>query len=171
MSTSLSSVVLAIAFLGLLAGVVAPTVTSSDTARLESAAFELAALMRMARAESIRLGEPHGVVFNETEQSFKVSQVDATTEPFVPVATTYHVVRKQPLSFSVGWAQITPSADVFDYGVYGRTNYLMFDAWGTPVLNVGGVRRRLETSAISINLGNQSQAVQIEAHTGRVVVL
>ena len=170
MSTSLSAVVLAIALFGLLAGIVAPTVESSDTARLESAAQELATLFRLAQGEAMRSGDPHGVVFNPTDQSFKVSMVDPAVEPFTILSATYHPIRKQPLTWQPQWLNLNPGTDLFDYEIYGTSNYLMFDAWGTPLLPMGGTYRRLVDTSLALQLGNQSKSVKLLAHTGRVVV-
>ena len=170
MSTSLSEVVLAVALFGLLAGIVAPTVESSDSARLDAAAQELAATLRLAQAEAMRVGQPHGVVYNSTTQSLKVSSADPSTEPFVATSDTYHPVKKQPLTWQADWLTLSPADNIFDYGAYGNSNYLMFDAWGTPLLHIGGVYRRLKDTTLSLYIREQRKTVKIEHMTGRVVV-
>ena len=171
MSTSLSAVVFGIALLGLLASVTAPTVQSSDQARLDTAAQELAALIRLARSEAIRLQAPHGIIYNDSNQSFQVAEVDPASEPLTVLSSTYHPVRKQPLAWQSTWLKMSPDTNVFNYGTYGDANELMFDPWGTPVLTLGGVRRLMSSSSISLSVGEQRRKVTIEAMTGRVVIV
>ncbi len=171
MPVSLPAIVIAIALLGLVATSVQPSVRASDKSRLDSSAQQLAALFRLAQAETLRTNQEHGIVFDATQRSFSMVQADTAVEPFGTLAVAYHPVRKQPAVWQADeWLTLTPSSDVFDYSAAGMSNQLLFDAWGTPLLPIGGVRRQLAASTIVLETASHTLSVTLSPMNGRVTV-
>ncbi len=172
MPVSLSSIVVATVLFALLASTLRPSLATSDSARLDAAAHELASLIRLAYAESIRLGVNHGVIHDPASNTFEVVQADTSSEPFTSAGVAYHPIRKQPIRWQPeSWLTYSPNSNPFGYGANGASNQLLFDAWGTPVRKVGGVNQLLSTTDITLSSGSQQRIVRLHALVGRVVVL
>ena len=171
MPFSLTSVVVGTVLFALIASAVQPSMNASDSARLETAAEELSSLFRIAQAESVRLETPHGVIFDANTKKFQVVIANTTNEPFTTLQTAYHPVRKQPLTWTPdAWISLTPISGVFDYGIHGAAEQVMFDNWGTPLLTVAGVNRQLQTTNFTLATANETRTVTLFAVIGRVTV-
>ena len=81
--------------LGIMGAVVIPSFSSPDPERLDIAAQEIAAAMRFARSEAMRLGEPRGFTQNSSDKRIRVFRPDTGTLPWTLVYDVYHPVTKQ----------------------------------------------------------------------------
>ena len=171
MSSSLPALVVAVILLGLAAGVASTTIRSSETARLDSAAHELASLFRQTQREAMRTGIPHGVVFDPTDNSFTASQLSTVKDPFDTTEPAYHTLSKQPLVWRGSSLTISPTKKPFIYVEKSDANDVMFDSWGTPVRYQGNELIALDNTSISLGLNDHERRITIDHLTGRVKVI
>lgn len=169
---SLIELVAVITILGIVAAVVIPNLESTNPYRLDTAANELAEAIRFARAESIRTGIPHGMMFSMTNDDAKIYSLPAGT----PVYDVYHPVDKKLYSLHEKISSITTGVELQSYsiryqGVLFNQQYLGFNSYGNPKFNYFGTDRMLEGSAvITLAYAGQTRTVSVSPMTGRVTV-
>lgn len=178
----LIELLIVVAILGMTALVALPHLASTDPARLDLAADEVADALRHARAESLRTGLPHGVLIDHggsqsAYQDFAVYRVDTAASPFGIAALVHHPVDKQPYDRSLGGGAqgsglaIDSSSAPFAFvAVTGRQQHLHFDADGAPVLYQDGTPRRLLDGTVILGNGREQRTVSVAPITGRVTV-
>lgn len=178
----LIELLIVVAILGLTALVALPHLASTDPARLDLAAQEVADALRFARAESLRTGQPHGVLIDHDSsqsgyQDFAVYRVDTVASPFGIAALVHHPVDRQPYDRTVGGGaqgsglalNNTSAPFAFD-SVTGRQQHLHFDANGAPVLYQSGTPRRLLDGTVVLGNGQEQRTVSVAPITGRVTL-
>ena len=93
---SLVELTIVVLILGIVAVVAVPFLSPANEKKLRLAAEQTANAMRYARAESIRLRQPHGVYLQSGEKRLRVFRADFSTSPPTPIYDSYHPVSKQP---------------------------------------------------------------------------
>ena len=97
--------------LGVIASVVLPEFSSRSSYKLETASRELVNAIRFAREESIRTGNPHGIILSSTDETAKVYELIAGTATY----NIYHPIDKKLYTldmrnrFSNSWRRYTKS--------------------------------------------------------------
>ena len=175
---TVTELLVVVVIIGLLAVVAVPALRSNDPQKLDLAATKVAEAIRIARSESIRTGNVHGITISQTSQRVRVRRYDLSTDPVSAVETLYHPVDKQLLDFDFDTfaptqgVRITNTQDIFSYSGTGRRRTVLFNNQGVPMWIVasGPTTSAMETSKVQLSLGSQQRAVEIGAYTGRVVV-
>ena len=169
MPTSLISIVSAMALVGILALLAAPSFNAVTLDRNRAAVQELQYLVSLARERSASTGLFHGVRWDRDRASLEVIRADFTQSPPVVVETIHDPVTKQPARFTLpGGMALSPDAP-FTFSTIGATDTLYFDAWGTPVNRQTGNHLQLTTGRMIVRAENWQGLVEIYPVSGRVV--
>lgn len=170
---TLLELALVILLLGIMAVAVVPNLASSDPARLDVAAVEIANAWRFARAESIRLGEPRGVRNGISNARIFVLRPDFSSAPPDLIYDVYHPTSKKLYDIDLNalpfaaFDDVTRSASF--RGTCNNLNRFYFDSTGAPwCLDPATVL--LETYAVTLTKGNQTRVVTLDGLTGRVTI-
>jgi prepilin-type N-terminal cleavage/methylation domain-containing protein len=170
---SLYELLFVVVIISLLATVMMPTDNPGNIAKLDLAASEVADAVRFARSESLRLGEPHGIEFDDQKNELRVFSMDTNTSPPTPVFDVYHPVDRKPYRRTLGerpfefqgrmhiLAQFRNACDKRE-GVY-------FDANGTPWCPDPDTIL-LGKMTVTLYLDNASRSVLVQGINGRVVI-
>ena len=174
---SLLELLAVVMILGIAASVAIPDISATDSDKLDLAAEEIAQAVRLARSESLRTGQIHGVQISQDTQRVVAYRADLTTTPVSIGAILYHPVSKQRLDYAVDTGSMTAGVtiinaqDPFLYGM-GRRKNLLFDETGVPIwiVNSTGSTYVLQDGTVQLSYGGDSRSVRIAQITGRVTV-
>ncbi len=175
---SLLELTLVIAILGVLAAVVLPNFSATDPAKLDLAASEVMQAIRMARSESLRTGEMHGLTISQNTHKVEVKKYDLTTSPITTEFKLYHPLEKQVYEFNVeeepltAGVTISNTQDAFLFSDNNRRKSLLFDRTGAPVWFFGSTDEifRLTDGSVQLSYGNATRTIRISPLTGRVAL-
>jgi type II secretory pathway pseudopilin PulG len=180
---SLLELVIVVAILGIVAAAAIPNLSSTDSARLELAASQIAEALRFARGEALRTAEVHGVEIDHLEldsgnKDITVYKADlAAATPFGVATILHHPLSKQVYDIEfldsplVSGVSITNPEKPFHFDTLANPRrHVQFDAAGTPVYYVDGVANRLTSGDIQFSDGTHARTVSLHPITGRVTV-
>ncbi len=171
MPASLVSVAVGIVLLGIMAGAVVPSASSSQTQQLRAEAGQLRSLFDIAYREAVRTGEPHVVAFDFATNTFEVYRGDTGVEPPDNLGAVFHPVTKQPATYRVpAGVQLSPSPFPFQYGGGVVQPYLVFDPWGMPYHGMPGSHLGLLSGTLTLTRGSSSVQLVVGPQSGRVTV-
>ena len=173
---SLIELVIVVFILGAMAAVVIPDFSSTDPAKLDLAFSEVMQAIRIARSESIRTGEMHGLTISQVTQKIKVNKYDLSTAPVSTDFTLTHPIEKQVYEFNINTdpmtrhVEISNTLDAFLYSDSQRRKSLLFDRHGTPVWFFGSTDAiyQLVDGTIQLSYGGQTRTILAAPLTGRV---
>lgn len=162
--------------LGILAAVVIPDFSTTKPASLDLAVGEVTQALRLARSESMRTGEMHGVTVNQSTQQVTVKKYDLTTDPISTDFILMHPVDKKPFQFRPGDKSLTAQVvisngqDAFLYADNARRKSILFDQNGTPVWFVGSTDSvyQLVDGSITLSYGDTTRSITVAPLSGRV---
>lgn len=170
---SLLELLVVMLILGIIASVVVPQLSSSDSYKLEIASRELANALRFAREEAIRTGTPHGVDYTAATKLLQVYRLDTSATHQYDV---YHPVDKQLLwlDYSATGEQAPVQLDTVTLlygGSASNRTYISFDEYGTPRYLNGPIYEMLDNATFVISDAGQTSTINVSPMTGRVTVL
>jgi Tfp pilus assembly protein FimT len=159
--------------LGIMGAVVIPSFSSPDPERLDIAAQEIAAAIRFARSEAMRLGEPRGFTQISSQKRIRVFRPDTGTLPWTLVYDVYHPVTKQIYDITLDAHPFAKADSVVATQVYrGACNQnwkVYFDASGLPRCT-DPETVLLQQYDVTLSLGTQTRVVSLNSMTGQVSV-
>ncbi len=174
---TLVELVLVVIIVSALASVVLPTLAPGQSIKLDLAATEMAAAMRFARVEALRLGVARGFRQQSTAKRVRVFSMDTQTTPATLVYDIYHPIDKQLYDKSFAQQPFAFGGDInhtrtyFDTGT-GTCNTpanVFFDAGGIPwCADPDNVL--LERFDVTLTIGANSRVVTLHGLTGRVTI-
>lgn len=175
---SLLELTLVVAIMGVLAAVVLPNFSATDPAKLDLAASEVMQAIRMARTESIRTGEMHGLTISQDTQLITVKKYDLSTAPISTEFTLYHPLEKQVYEFNVEEESLTAGVtisntqDAFLFSDNIRRKSVLFDRTGAPVWFFGSTDEivRLTDGSVELGYGDATRTIKLSPYTGRVAL-
>ena len=170
---TLVELVLVVIIISALASVVLPTLAPGQSIKLDLAATEIAAAMRFARVEALRLGVARGFRQQSTTKRVRVFSMDTQTTPATLVYDIYHPVDKQLYDKSFAQQPFAFSGDMGNTPTYRGTcntpENIYFDAGGIPWCadpdNVLLLR-----FDVTLTIGANSRVVTLHGLTGRVTI-
>ncbi len=162
--------------LGITAAVVIPDFSSTNPAKLNLAVSEVMQAIRMARSESIRTGEMHGLTISQDTQSIEVKKYDLTTDPVSTDFILRHPIEKQFFDFNMeaesltAGVKISNTQDAFLFSDGERRKSVLFDPQGGPVWFFGATDSifRLTDSSIELSYAGMTRIIKVAPLTGRV---
>ncbi|MBT8122839.1 MAG: GspH/FimT family pseudopilin [Gammaproteobacteria bacterium] len=174
---TLVELLIVVSLLGVVAMVATPNLRSADPYRVELAAKEIAAAIRLARSEALRTGQVHGVQISQNTHRVVAYKADLAASPVGMEAILYHPVSRKQVDFQTDTGQmtsgvsITNAQDPFLYAT-GRRKNLLFDASGLPmwIVNATGTTYVLQDGVVQLGHGNVALSVRVAPITGRVTV-
>lgn len=169
----LTSIIL---ILGIMAAVIIPNFSSTDPAKLDLAVSEVMQAIRLARSESIRSGEMHGLTISQNTQKIEVKKYDLTTAPISTDFKLYHPLEKQIYEFYMErepltrGVKISNAQDAFLYNDFQRRKSVLFDHSGAPVWFKGSddTTHLLMDGRVELSYGGKTRTVKVAPMTGRV---
>lgn len=170
---SLLELTLVVAILGVLALVVLPEYSTTDTTALDSAAEVTAEAMRFARTESMRRGEPMGFRQQNGQKRMRVFSLDTDTSPWTTVFDVYHPISKKLWDIKLDEhpfaAADTVNANRVFRGTCNNYSNIYFDRHGTArCANPETVP--LERYDVILTLGNETRTVSLDGFSGKVTI-
>lgn len=170
---TLTEMVVVVFIVGLVATVALPPLSSSDNAKLDLVAAEVASTIRFARSEAMSLGVARGFRQQSSAKRLRVFSMDTITTPATLVYDIYHPIDKhlydrefetQPFAFTGTMGRTTTFR-----GVCNQTGNVFFDANGTPWC-ADPATVLLEQFAVTLTLGAGSRIITLDGITGRVTI-
>lgn len=171
---TLTELMIVVTILAIVAAIVVPAVTTTNTDReLQLAAEEFAAAMRFARTEAIRSGEPHGFRFLTDEERIRVFSVNTSGSPWTWTWDVYHPVTKQLYDYTLPEKLRGAPDPVAQTAVYrstcNSTGVVYFDANGTPWC-LEPETALLASYQLDVTTTDGQIAINLDGITGRVTV-
>ena len=175
---SLTEILIVVAILGIIAAVVVPNLSSTDTKKLDLAANEVAQAFRFVRGEAIRTGEIHAITISQTTQKISTYKADLTTTSLGKEYILTHPIDKKPYEDTITTLSLTPGVsisntqDPFLYPTTGRRKSLAFDASGTPIWIIlsSNTTYPLKDGMVQLSYGDEQRVVRVAPVTGRVTI-
>lgn len=171
---TLTELLVVITLLGTVAVAAVPSLSVTNTHKLDLAAAEVADAIRHARNEAIRRGAPVGFR-NEGSGKMDIDlyRLDTATTPATPVYDIEHPFTHGPYEISLGthpyarMSDLTYTAEF--YGTCTQTEFIYFDSSGVPRCGEPDtvLLKRYEMTVIH---GDHARVVTLEGITGRVTV-
>lgn len=170
---TLTELLIVFAIVGLAATVALPSLSTSDAAKLDLVAAEIANSMRFARSEAMRLGIQRGFRQQSSEKRIRVFSLDTGTTPPTPVYDTYHPVDKQIYDRDFGKPPFSFNGDIDRTATFRSScnveENVYFDANGTPwCTDPDDVL--LQQFDVTLTRGSVTRVVTLHGITGRVTV-
>lgn len=170
---SLVELVIVISILAVTAAIAIPKIDTNSENSLELAAAEYAAAIRMARSESIRLGQPHGFYENSSGKFIDVFRLNTATTPATLVYDVYHPIDKSLYHFDIDLHSLaaaeTLSPVVSFASACNQNDRIYFDGNGTPWCT-DPISSRLNKYELHMYNGNAYKLITIDGITGRVTI-
>lgn len=168
---TLTELLIVVTILGVVAAIAVPEFSSDDQQKLDVAAAEIAAAMRFARSEAIRVGAPHGFRQRSSTKRVRVFSLDSSVSPPIPVYDVYHPITKQLYDIKLNDHPFA-FADTVDHsrtyrGVCNKARNVYFDGNGTPRC-ADPETVLLEQFDVILTLGSTTRIVTLHGITGRV---
>ena len=170
---TLVELVLVVIIISALASIVLPALAPGQSIKLDLAATEMAAAMRFARVEALRLGVARGFRQESTAKRVRVFRMDTQTTPATLVYDIYHPIDKQLYDKSFAQQPFAFSGDMGNTPTYRGTcntpENIYFDAGGIPwCADPDDIL--LERFDVTLTLGANSRVVTLHGLTGRVTI-
>ena len=170
---TLIELVLVVIIISALASIVLPALAPGQSIKLDLAATEIAAAMRFARIEALRLGVARGFRQESTAKRVRVFSMDTQTTPATLVYDIYHPVDKQLYDKSFAQQPFAFSGDMGNTPTYRGTcntpENIYFDAGGIPwCADPDDIL--LERFDVTLTIGANSRVVTLHGLTGRVTI-
>ena len=172
---TLVELVLVVIIVSALASVVLPKLAPGQNIKLDLAATEIAAAMRFARVEALRLGVARGFRQESTAKRVRVFSMDTQTTPATLVYDIYHPIDKQLYDKSFAQQPFAFTGDMDNTPTYrvGTTcnapENIFFDAGGIPwCADPDDVL--LIRFDVTLTIGANSRVVTLHGLTGRVTI-
>ncbi len=170
---TLIELVLVVIIISALASIVLPALAPGQSIKLDLAATEIAAAMRFARVEALRLGVARGFRQESTAKRVRVFSMDTQTTPATLVYDIYHPVDKQLYDKSFARQPFAFSGDMSHVPSYRGTcnapENIYFDAGGIPwCADPDDII--LERFDVTLTIGANSRVVTLHGLTGRVTI-
>ena len=170
---TLIELVLVVIIISALASIVLPALAPGQSIKLDLAATEIAAAMRFARVEALRLGVARGIRQESTAKRVRVFSMDTQTTPATLVYDIYHPVDKQLYDKSFAQQPFAFSGDMSHVPSYRGTcnapENIYFDAGGIPwCADPDDIL--LERFDVTLTIGANSRVVTLHGLTGQVTI-
>ncbi|MGI9203365.1 MAG: pilus assembly FimT family protein [Woeseiaceae bacterium] len=170
---SLIELVAVITVLGLVAAIAVPSVSSTDSRKLDLAASEVAEAIRFARSEAIRLGEPRGFRQQVADKRIRVFSLDMSVSPPARIFDVRHPISKQLYDVDLDDHSLAAADSITRTatwrGACNQQGRMYFDANGTPWCS-DPENVLLDKFAVTLTLGQISRVVTLDGISGRVTV-
>ena len=169
---SLLEMIIVVLILSITVAIAIPNLSSTDPYRLDRAAREIAEAIRFARAESIRSGTSHGIIFSTTNDNAKVYSLISGT----PTYNIYHPVDKKIYTLDLKTDSTIASVELQSYSIYydgviGNKELIGFNSYGNPIFYSAETDYMLSPSAvITLGYAGQTRTIAVSPMTGRVTV-
>jgi hypothetical protein len=129
--------------------------------------------MRFARSEAMRLRQPIGFRFSYIEKQIRVYRPDTSSVPWTAVYDIYHPVSKKQYNIKLDeqlFAAAESASTVREYrGTCNTRPSIYFDANGTVrCLDPNNIL--LDQYVVTLNSGDHTRVVSLEAITGQVTI-
>ena len=152
---------------------VVPSLMPADSGKLDVAAQEIAAAMRFARSEAMRLRQPHGFTQWTSDRSIRVFRPDTGSVPWTEIFDIYHPVSKKIYDIRLDgrfFAAADSITAVRQYRGTCNTNAkVYFDANGIPrCLDPQTVL--LDRYEVTLKIGDHQRVVSLAPITGQVTI-
>lgn len=159
--------------LGIMAAVVIPDFSSTDSTRLDTIAEDIANAIRYTRSESIRQGKPYGFKQISSTRLLKIGRVDTSTTPWSLIYDVYHPLYKKFYRIELDNHPIDKTVTVIRTPVFigscNSTRKVYFDSRGTPhCLQPENIL--VEKFDLKLTLGTQSKVVTLHGLSGKVSI-
>jgi hypothetical protein len=156
-----------------MAAAVVPSLMPAESGKLHVAAQEVAGAMRFARSEAMRLRQPIGFKFSNTNKRFFVFRANTSAIPWVAVFDIYHPVSKKKYVIELDEDLLAAADSVSTTREYrGTCNTkpsIYFDANGTVrCLDPNNIL--LDQYEVTLKTGDHTRVISLEAITGQVTI-
>jgi prepilin-type N-terminal cleavage/methylation domain-containing protein len=170
---SLLELSIVVLIMGIIAVVMIPNFSSTDSGKLDLAAQNLAESIRYARAESMRGGELYGVLKRNNQNKLVIKRVDQTASPWSFAERIANPLNKKDYIVDLAQLSSTRGVTMISDPVYRATcdtpRRFYFDHQGTAwCLNPNNVA--LKTHKLTLSLNGQSREVILDGLSGRVTI-
>jgi prepilin-type N-terminal cleavage/methylation domain-containing protein len=173
---TLLELTIVVAILAVIAMVAFPNFSSTDLKKLDHAAEEIMQAIRMARSESIRTGNAHGLTISQATQIVEVKKYDLTTDPISTDYKLYHPLEKQIYQFDldeealIAGVKISNAQDAFLFSDSARRKSVLFDHTGAPFWFLGSTDKvyQLVDGKVELSYAGQIRSIIVAPLTGRV---
>lgn len=164
-------IMIIVIILGVVAAVAMPNFSSTNLAKLDNAASEVADAIQFARAESIRTKIPYGIIADATTNRIRVYRLLGLTATY----DVYHPIDKQlydiQLTTDAFVSGVVLDSASFSFTGSSATTYVHFSDVGTPEYTTsGGTDYMLTSGTIILSYRGQQRTLSIAPMTGRVTV-
>ena len=169
---TLPEILIVVFLIGIIASVVVPNFSSSDSKALDVSTNEVVQAIRYARNEAIRTNISHGVSFDIANKRLRVYWLDTSGTPTAIYDVRNPIDKKlYQVNFESDLYPATLSSVNIKYAVAPVQSFIGFAATtGTPKYNDLGTIRLLETATIKIAYRSEERTISIAPITGRVTV-
>lgn len=162
--------------LAIIAYIAMPNFASTDLQKLDLAVKEVEQAIRMARSESIRTGNAHGLTISQDTQIVEVKKYDLTTNPISTDYKLYHPLEKQVYEFDfdeealTAGVKISNTQDAFVFADFARRKSVLFDHTGRPFWFNGSTDKvyPLWDGRVTLSYAGNTRTVIVTPLTGRV---
>jgi prepilin-type N-terminal cleavage/methylation domain-containing protein len=157
--------------LSIIAAIAMPDLSSTNSIKLDTAAKEVAAAIRFARAESIRTKSPLGINTDATNDRIRVYSLLGST----PTYDISHPIDKKLYDIQLATDTYIAGIDLvsasFSFaGSFSSLTYLDFSTEGIPKVTSAGNDYMLTSGTITLGYQGQQRIISIAPMTGRVTI-
>lgn len=157
--------------LSIIAAVAVPSLSSTDSLKLDTAAGEVAAAIRFARAEAIRTKTVHGINTDAINERVRVYSLPGIS----PVYDIYHPIDKKLYDINLKTDAYVAEVDLVSAGYsfadsFSSSTMLDFSAEGIPKYTGSGNDYMLTSGTITLSHQGQQRIISIAPMTGRVTI-
>ncbi len=151
--------VVVMAILAIAAAIVVPMMSSAGTMQVRAAVNMIAADLEYAKSMSISRGQRYSVVFDKTNETYRIIDDSGTTIP--------HPVKKGFL-YTIDFRADSriDRVDIFDANFDG-TDRVSFDYMGSPF---NGTGTNLNSGVVTLRAGTVTRTINVEPVTGYVSI-
>lgn len=176
---TLIELLLVVFILGIIGSAAIPTGTSNqDQFKLNTAANEVANVIRFVRDEAVRTNETHGVSINFSSNRMRAFKVGPHPNPITGATLLYDPISKQildkilPNSHGTEDVTVANTSAVFIFADGYISDEILFDQNGMPYWQgANGKFHMMQDSRISLDYNGLSIDITVKAGFGRVVIL
>jgi type II secretory pathway pseudopilin PulG len=169
----LVELLLVIAIFSITAIIAVPAIKPTQPYKLDLAATHLADALRHARAEALRMANPHGIHIETSQKRIRVFRGADATLPPTPVYDVYHPLTKRLYELDLDSGSMPEGVTLSASSSWSETcdqpAVLGFDAVGTPRCG-DPWSAVLETSTFTLTYAGHTRSVIVDGVTGRVTL-
>lgn len=162
-----------VVIVGVVASVAIPTLSSSDSKKLNIVTHEVAHAIRFARSEAMRLGSPIGYDLQSSQQQVRIFSADTSSNPWTLLFDVYHPTSKKlydiRLQSFVEAAVDTAVMTATFNGTCKTPNSIYFDRHGSSWC-ADPETVPVQTVQVTLTKAALTRTVKLNGMTGRVVV-